>query len=409
MKTSIEIDSSNTLNFVHVLNKNGKSIRKLIQIRRAALFGILFGVLGFIFYQSMYGTLSPRKYFDVSIFALFGLFVVKSSLQKPRKIMTINEQIDTTESIMDIWELMGKWNNNIEISINEQDQQLFDLLSVHVFRVGHTNETQISECPVCERILSAITSDFKTHHELKATFHYLEQFEAVSLTELIEKLNDAISGVQTGLIDPEGADNLTAELINSNCPLETLLTTLDSALVQIGDLFESKDIYYPQVLQSALAVKNALQVIDDEFPTRSKEQKGRILVGVVKGDIHDIGKNIVKMFLEFHGYQIIDIGIDKSPEEFVQAVFQHTPDIVGISAFINTVIPAFKQSIIALREAGFNKPVLAGGIAINKLTVNNLKAELNHTHPQSGEIIYAHNVQEVLNIVTNTIQPILVI
>lgn len=336
----------------------------------------------------------------ILLFLAFGIgfLIERGYLSKKRAFLAFKKGNRKIKSILEIW-------NNQQIfgaSIHKRDHCLYDLLAVHAHKANHTDVTQMVNCSSCELLLSAMSSEFKVDHALNITIHYIEQAEAFGLSELLEKLTEAVSGLNTGIIDPEGTEALTSELINLKCPIEKLLENLDHALIQIGQLFELREIYYPQVLQATLAVKNALNIIDEEYPTLSRlRQNGRILLGVVKGDIHDIGKNIVKMFLEFNGYAVIDLGVDIGPEEFVQAVFHHSPDIVGISAFINTVIPSFKKTVLALRKAGIDKPVLAGGIAVNSLTVKKLKQELDTAVPEAtGDIIYAHNVQEVLKAVS---------
>ncbi len=111
------------------------------------------------------------------------------------------------------------------------------------------------------------------------------------------------------------------------------------------------------------------------------------------------------MFLEFNGYNVVDLGVDISPNAFIEAVRKYSPDLVGVSAFINTVIPTLKETIHSLRQTGFEKPILAGGIAVNELTVNKIKKELDNTNFESqGDLIYAHNVQGVLKEVNKILQ-----
>ncbi len=346
-------------------------------------------------------TFSIFSILELSIFC-FGLLSIHLFVSKKYTVLSIGKDLGNKQSVLEIW---GNQKRNFLNAI--RDHRLFDLLAVHTTIEDHKESDHVLKCSTCELLLSAMSHEFKTNHALTTTFQFLEQTEAVSMTELLTKLNESISGEESGFIDPENAETLTNELVNNDCPVETVLKTLDIALIRIGNMFESREIYYPQVLQTALAVKNSLKVIDDAYPSYTKpKQAGCILLGVVKGDIHDIGKNIVKMFLEFNGYNVVDLGVDLSPNEFIEAVSKYSPDLIGVSAFINTVIPTLKETIHSLRQTGFDKPILAGGIAVNELTVNKIKKELDNTNFESqGDLIYAHNVQGVLKEVNKIFQP----
>ncbi|MFX0208849.1 MAG: B12-binding domain-containing protein [Candidatus Hodarchaeota archaeon] len=390
-----EEESSDFLSFISSLTNRGKKIQNMARLKHIGFVSSYLTFFGCLTYIIRKGSITLDVLIVLGFSALvIGFLIEELYLSKKRSIMAFRKGNRKIKSVLEIWN--NQQSNGT--SIHERDHRMFDLLAVHALKAAHTDITHMMDCSSCELLFSAMSPDFKASHALNITIRYIEQAEAYGLSELLEKLTEAVSGLNTGLIDPESAEALTSELINLKCPIEKLLKNLDIALIQIGQLFESREIYYPQVLQAALAVKNALNVVDEEYPTLSRQgQNGSILLGVVKGDIHDIGKNIVKMFLEFNGYAVIDLGVDISPEEFVEAISHYSPDIVGVSAFINTVIPSFKDTVLAIRKAGFNKPVLAGGIAVNSLTIKKLKQELDSEVPEAvGDIIYAHNVQEVL-------------
>ena len=389
---------------IRLLPNRGKKIQNLVRLSHIGLIMFALAAFGCMAYLMKNRLITLTELIVLGVCALVvGILIEELYVSKMHTVLAFWGSNGKIRSVLGIW---NDQKRNY-FSVHDRNQRMFDLLAVHTLKAAHTDANQMLDCSTCELLLSAMSPDFKVNHALNMTFQYIEQAEAVSLNELLEKLTEAVSGMNSGLIDPEGAEALTSELINLGAPIETLLENLDIALVQIGQLFERWEIYYPQVLQAALAAKNALKVVDEEFPTLvRKGRNGRILLGVVKGDIHDIGKNIVKMFLEFNGYEVIDLGVDIRPEVFVQAVYQHSPDIVGISAFINTVIPSFKETVIALRKAGFKKPVLAGGIAVNSLTIKKLEQELETEVPGNiGEIIYAHNVQGVLSSVEEILSP----
>ncbi|MCI9455415.1 MAG: dihydropteroate synthase [Oscillospiraceae bacterium] len=154
-------------------------------------------------------------------------------------------------------------------------------------------------------------------------------------------------------------------LLKDAAPLDIVNGTLIPALDEVGKLYESGKIFLPQLIAAAEAAKSAFEEIRSSMPAGDKSaEKGPIVLATVKGDIHDIGKNIVKVVLENYGYRIIDLGKDVPVEEVVQAVKQHHARLVGLSALMTTTLVSMEQTIKALRESGCGCRIWVGGAVL---------------------------------------------
>lgn len=139
-----------------------------------------------------------------------------------------------------------------------------------------------------------------------------------------------------------------------------------SGMSVIGERFKRNEIFVPEVLVSARAMQAGMDILRPLIANSKEIIKGKIVIGTVKGDLHDIGKNLVSMMLEGAGYQIIDLGIDVPPEKFVEAIKEHNPDIVGMSALLTTTMPQMKVTIDVLKQEGLRDKVkvIVGGAPV---------------------------------------------
>lgn len=139
-----------------------------------------------------------------------------------------------------------------------------------------------------------------------------------------------------------------------------------SGMSVIGERFKRNEIFVPEVLVSARAMQAGMDILRPLIANSKEVIKGKIVIGTVKGDLHDIGKNLVSMMLEGAGYQIIDLGIDVPPEKFVEAIKEHNPDIVGMSALLTTTMPQMKVIIDVLKQEGLRDKVkvIVGGAPV---------------------------------------------
>ena len=160
------------------------------------------------------------------------------------------------------------------------------------------------------------------------------------------------------------AISLTREMIKEKEPLEIINCEIIPALNEIGEGFEKKTVYLPSLLMSAEAASGAFEVIKLSQNTNVTNDKCPIVIATVKGDIHDIGKNIVKLILENYGYSVIDLGKDVAPEMIVKAAVEHQAKIVGLSALMTTTLPAMEESIRLLKGQLPDCKVIVGGAVL---------------------------------------------
>jgi len=141
-----------------------------------------------------------------------------------------------------------------------------------------------------------------------------------------------------------------------------------AAMAEVGRLFEEGEYYVPEMLISARSMQAGLAVLKPLLMQANVKSAGKVLAGTVKGDLHDIGKNLVCMMLEGAGFEIHDLGTDVSPEKFVAAVQEKGADIVALSALLTTTMPNMKATIEALREAGLREKVkvIIGGAPVTE-------------------------------------------
>src|SRR5207247_3477415 len=141
-------------------------------------------------------------------------------------------------------------------------------------------------------------------------------------------------------------------------PVDMLYKALLPALQEVGRRFEIGDFFVPEMLMSARAMQGALTLLRPLLAAKGEKTLGKIVMGTVKGDVHDIGKNLCNIMLEGAGFVVIDLGVNVAPEKFIAAIEEHQPDIVGFSAFLTTTMPMFKANINALQKAGLRDDVI---------------------------------------------------
>ncbi len=151
-------------------------------------------------------------------------------------------------------------------------------------------------------------------------------------------------------------------------PQSLLFDSLIPALEEVGARFERGDFFVPEMLIAGRAMAGAMEVLRPLLADTGVETIGKFLMGTVKGDVHDIGKNLVNIMLEGAGFEVIDLGVQVAPEKFVSAIEEHQPDIVGFSAFLTTTMPMFKANINALQKAGLRDEVIimVGGAPVTQ-------------------------------------------
>ena len=151
-------------------------------------------------------------------------------------------------------------------------------------------------------------------------------------------------------------------------PDTILFEALIPSLEEVGARFERGDYFVPEMLIAGKAMSGALNVLRPLLAETGAETVGTLLMGTVKGDVHDIGKNLVNIMLEGAGFKVIDIGVQVAPEKFIAAINEHQPDILGMSAFLTTTMPMFKVNIHEITKAGLRDKVIimVGGAPVTQ-------------------------------------------
>ena len=179
-----------------------------------------------------------------------------------------------------------------------------------------------------------------------------------------------------------GEDEVVADLVQQGLdqevsPAELLSGGLIAGMDEVGKDFKAGDLYVPEVLIAARAMRAGMSILRPLLAEADVPTAGKYIVGTVRGDLHDIGKNLVKMMLEGAGFETIDLGTDVSPDEFVAAVREHQPQIVGMSALLTTTMPGMKATIEGLEEAGLRDTVkiMVGGAPVTAAFAEQIGAD----------------------------------
>jgi len=145
----------------------------------------------------------------------------------------------------------------------------------------------------------------------------------------------------------------------------------------VGKEFKAGAMFVPEVLRSAKTMQNAMEVLKPRLVASGAKMAGKVLLGTVKGDLHDIGKNLVGMMCEGAGFEVRDIGKDLAPEAFVEAVKKYEPDVIGLSALLTTTMRVMEHVIHALKEAGLRDKVkvMVGGAPVTQAFANQIGAD----------------------------------
>jgi methylmalonyl-CoA mutase cobalamin-binding domain/chain len=189
----------------------------------------------------------------------------------------------------------------------------------------------------------------------------------------LNALNDAdlIEQIHTDLYDglkDEVEEGVHLLLARRWIPYDVLTKALVEGMRIVGIDFRDGILFVPEVLMSANAMKAGMAILRPLLAATGAPKLGKMVIGTVKGDIHDIGKNLVGMMMEGAGFEVIDIGINNAVENYLKAIEEHQPDIVGMSALLTTTMPYMKVVIEALKERGIRNDyiVLVGGAPVNE-------------------------------------------
>ena len=189
-------------------------------------------------------------------------------------------------------------------------------------------------------------------------------------------LNNVSEALQRG--DAEKVAELVKQALEENLlPKDILENGLIKGMEIIGVKFKKNEVYVPEVLIAARAMHTGMSILRPKLIETGIKNIGKVAIGTVKGDLHDIGKNLVKMMLEGAGFEVVDLGVDVSAEKFVEAVKEHQPNIIGMSALLTTTMVNMPEVIKALEVAGLKDKVkiMKGGAPITQNYANQIGAD----------------------------------
>ena len=171
---------------------------------------------------------------------------------------------------------------------------------------------------------------------------------------------------------------LTQEALSKGfSPQEVLNEGLIKGMNEVGVKFKANEIYVPEVLIAARAMKAGMEILKPKLAETGVEPVGKMVIGTVKGDLHDIGKNLVAMMMEGAGFEVIDLGIDVPAEKFIQAVKEYQPQLAGMSALLTTTMIQIRENIKAFQEAGIRDKVkiMIGGAPVTQKFADEVGAD----------------------------------
>ncbi len=193
-------------------------------------------------------------------------------------------------------------------------------------------------------------------------------------------MEQPLQDIYQGILDGDQGmvtDGVTQALAQNIPPADILNRAMIEAMGQVGKLFEEGEYFVPEMLIAARAMQAGLGILKPRLVEADVKSSGKVVAGTVKGDLHDIGKNLVTMMLEGAAFEIIDLGTDVSPEKFVEAVRETGAQIVAMSALLTTTMPSMKDTIEALKAAGLrqNVKVMVGGAPLTPEYANEIGAD----------------------------------
>lgn len=205
----------------------------------------------------------------------------------------------------------------------------------------------------------------------------------------MEKLKEMVIKGKTKNI----ADH-TKSLLDGGCKPEALMKEgLIPAMDEVGDMFAKGEYFVPEMLMAAKAMKLALKILQPHLADAEIEPLGKVVVGTVKGDLHDIGKNLASIALEGAGFEVIDLGTDISPEQFVNIIKEHKPKLIGLSALLSTTMRSMKDTVEAIEKEGLRDQVkiMIGGAPVTQKFADEIGADFYAPDSTAGRN-YARDV-----------------
>ena len=209
-------------------------------------------------------------------------------------------------------------------------------------------------------------------------FIFCVQIQLMSFQEKI--MNSIID------LDEPNALELATQMVDSGVDPVDILEQCRKGMAIVGEKFESGDFFLSEMIMAAEIFNQVMDMIRPQLKKNVKESKGKIILGTVEGDVHDIGKNIIIALLEAEGFDVIDLGVDVPPVQFVEAIKKHEPDIVGMSSLLTVALESTKKTVDAIVEAGLRDKVkiIIGGGRIDAYSADYIKPDASSDNAAHG-------------------------
>lgn len=193
------------------------------------------------------------------------------------------------------------------------------------------------------------------------------------MTDILDQLFDSIVD---GEVDSTPG-HVQAALDAGVPPADMLKDSMIPAMREVGTLFEAGEYFVPEMIVAARAMQAGLAILKPRLAETGVKPIGKVVIGTVQGDLHDIGKNLVSMMMEGVGFEVFDLGVDVKPLAFIEAVNEHQPDVVALSALLTTTMPKLQVTIEAMREAGTlgKAKVMVGGAPVTPEYAERIEAD----------------------------------
>ncbi len=183
----------------------------------------------------------------------------------------------------------------------------------------------------------------------------------------------------------DGVDELTEKALNDGVDPNDILTQgFMEGMGRVGKKFSKNEVFVPDLLMAAKAMTAGMIRLKPHFESGAAKHKGTFVIGTVRGDLHDIGKNLVRMMVEGGGWQVIDLGVDTSPEKFVEAVKEHPGCAVGLSALLTTTMVNMEETVKAIKAVSPSTPVIVGGAPLTQEFCDKIGADAYSADPQGA-------------------------
>jgi methanogenic corrinoid protein MtbC1 len=194
-----------------------------------------------------------------------------------------------------------------------------------------------------------------------------------------------VSPYPPNMKDQDGADELAKRALEEGVkPGEILESALIPAMDNVGNKFSRKEIYVPQMLMAAKAMNSALVHLKPFFMSGETKRKGKVIIGTVSGDLHDIGKNLVAMMIEGGGWEVIDLGVDVGAEKFLKALDDNPGAVIGLSALLTTTMENMKNIVKAIKEKHSSSKILIGGAPVTMEYCEKIGADFYSPDPMGA-------------------------